>query len=433
MTCSRARSNIYKEQTMRLSKQQISAVTMSTIAFMVCFAVWMMFAVIGIPIKKQLNLNETEFGLLIAMPVLTGSLIRLPLGMWTDKFGGRIIFFILMLVSVIPIYLISYATQYWHFLVIGLFVGLVGGSFSVGIAYVARWFPKSQQGFAMGVFGAGNSGAALNKFVAPLILVAFGWRMVPQVYALTMLVIALFFWFLTSSDPTHKLSYKITVKEQLSVLKDVRVWRYCQYYSIVFGGYVGLSLWLTKYYVSEYGFDIKTAALLAAAFSLPGGMLRAAGGYLSDLFGAHTITWWVMWVSLLSLFLLSYPQTQFTISTVNGPYSFHIGLNPLCFTLLLFVVGIAFAIGKASVFKYIADDYPNNIGVVSGVVGLIGGLGGFILPIAFGVLVDLSGVRSSAFMLLFGVVWVSLMWMYFSEVRPYQLAKRNFNKLSKGS
>ncbi|MDQ5921480.1 MAG: Nitrate/nitrite transporter, partial [Pseudomonadota bacterium] len=215
---------------MRLSKQQISAVTMSTIAFMVCFAVWMMFAVIGIPIKKQLNLNETEFGLLIAMPVLTGSLIRLPLGMWTDKFGGRIIFFILMLVSVIPIYLISYATQYWHFLVIGLFVGLVGGSFSVGIAYVARWFPKSQQGFAMGVFGAGNSGAALNKFVAPLILVAFGWRMVPQVYALTMLVIALFFWFLTSSDPTHKLSYKITVKEQLSVLKDVRVWRYCQYY-----------------------------------------------------------------------------------------------------------------------------------------------------------------------------------------------------------
>ena len=217
------------------------------------------------------------------------------------------------------------------------------------------------------------------------------------------------------------------------MLKDVRVWRYCQYYSIVFGGYVGLSLWLTKYYVSEYGFDIKTAALLAAAFSLPGGMLRAAGGYLSDLFGAHTITWWVMWVSLLSLFLLSYPQTQFTISTVNGPYSFHIGLNPLCFTLLLFVVGIAFAIGKASVFKYIADDYPNNIGVVSGVVGLIGGLGGFILPIAFGVLVDLSGVRSSAFMLLFGVVWVSLMWMYFSEVRPYQLAKRNFNKLSKGS
>ena len=415
------------------TRQAWSVLIVSTFAFTVCFMVWMMFGVIGIPIKKQLGLNATQFGLLTAMPVLTGSLVRVPLGIWTDRYGGRIVMTLLMAATVPAIWLMAYATQYWQFLAIGLFVGLAGGAFSVGTPYVARWFRKDQQGLAMGVFGAGNSGAALNKFVAPLILVAFGWRMVPQVYALTMLVIALFFWFLTSSDPTHKLSYKITVKEQLSVLKDVRVWRYCQYYSIVFGGYVGLSLWLTKYYVSEYGFDIKTAALLAAAFSLPGGMLRAAGGYLSDLFGAHTITWWVMWVSLLSLFLLSYPQTQFTISTVNGPYSFHIGLNPLCFTLLLFVVGIAFAIGKASVFKYIADDYPNNIGVVSGVVGLIGGLGGFILPIAFGVLVDLSGVRSSAFMLLFGVVWVSLMWMYFSEVRPYQLAKRNFNKLSKGS
>src|SRR5512138_681961 len=148
-----------------LRTKGISVVTSSTVAFTVCFAVWMMFAVIGIPIKKQLGLNETEFGLLAATPVLTGSLIRLPLGMWTDKFGGRIVLFVLMISTVIPIYLISMATELWQFLVAGLFVGLAGGSFSVGIAYVARWFPKRQQGMAMGVFGAGNAGAALTKIV----------------------------------------------------------------------------------------------------------------------------------------------------------------------------------------------------------------------------------------------------------------------------
>ena len=121
-----------------VSRQQVSVLTASTISFTICFAVWMMFAVIGIPIKKTLGLSETEFGLLAAMPVLTGSLVRVPLGMWTDRYGGRIVFFLLMLATVIPIYLISYATEYWHFLTLALFVGLAGGSFSVVAVYVAR-------------------------------------------------------------------------------------------------------------------------------------------------------------------------------------------------------------------------------------------------------------------------------------------------------
>ena len=177
-----------------VSRQQVSVLASSTIAFTICFAVWMMFAVIGIPIKKSLGLSETEFGLLAAMPVLTGSLVRVPLGMWTDRFGGRVVFFFLMLSTVIPIYLISYATEYWHFLTLALFVGLAGGSFSVGTPYVARWFKRENQGFAMGIFGAGNSGSALTKFVAPVIVAAAGWQMVPKVYALVMLVTAIGFW-----------------------------------------------------------------------------------------------------------------------------------------------------------------------------------------------------------------------------------------------
>ena len=398
--------------------KQWSVLTASTIAFTVCFMVWMMFAVIGIPIRQSLGLNETQFGILIAMPVLTGSLIRLPLGMWTDRFGGRMVFFILMLSTVFPIWLISRATEFWHFLVTGLFVGIAGGSFTVGIAYCARWFPRERQGLAMGIFGVGNTGAAVTKLVAPGIVVAFGWAMVPQVYAVLMLATALLFWLFTYSDPAHTAGSKVTVREQLQALKDPTVWKLSQLYSIVFGGYVALSLWMTQYYIAEYGFGIEVAALLAAGFSIPGGLLRAVGGYFSDKYGAHFITWWVLWVALVCLFILSYPQTVFTIQTVTGPKTFHIGLNPVVFTVIMFTMGIAFAIGKASVFKYISDDYPKNIGVVSGVVGLAGGLGGFILPIMFGALVDITGVRTSAFMLMFGIVWVSLMWMYFTEVRP---------------
>jgi len=406
---------------LRNQRKAWSVLIVSTLAFTVCFMVWMMFGVIGIPIKKMLDLNATQFGLLMATPVLTGSLIRVPLGIWTDRYGGRVVMATLMAVTVPAIYLMSYATEYWHFLSIGLFVGLAGGSFSVGTPYVARWFPKNKQGTAMGIYGAGNSGSAVNKFVAPVILVAFGWAVVPQVYAAIMLAALALFWFFSYSDPAHLVPNNVSFKEQLKALKDPKVIKYCQYYSIVFGGYVALALWMVQYYVGEFGLDIRVAALLAACFSLPGGVLRAMGGVLSDKYGAHSVTWWVLWVSWICLFLLSYPQTDFTVMTVNGPSTFHIGLNVYVFTGLMFILGIAWAFGKASVFKYISDDYSHNIGAISGIVGLAGGLGGFVLPIMFGALMDLTGIRSSAFMLMYGVVWVSLIWMYWTEVRKTEV------------
>lgn len=406
-------------------RQAWSVLIVSTWSFTVCFMVWMMFGVIGIPIKKMLDLNATQFGLLTATPVLTGSLIRVPLGIWTDRYGGRIVMALLMAVTVPAIWLMAYATEFWHFLTIGLFVGLAGGSFSVGTPYVARWFPKSQQGMAMGIYGAGNSGSAVNKFVAPVILVAFGWAAVPQVYAAIMAGTVVLFWLFSHSDPSHRVPSNVKFTDQLKALKDPKVLKYCQYYSIVFGGYVALALWMVQYYIGEYGLDIRVAALLAACFSLPGGVLRAVGGWLSDRHGAHKVTWWVLWVSWICLFLLSYPQTDFTINTINGPQTFHIGLNVYAFTGLMFILGIAWAFGKASVFKYIADDYPKNIGAISGIVGLAGGLGGFVLPILFGALLDFTGIRSSAFMLMYGVVWVSLIWMYWTEVRSREVMGAN--------
>ena len=391
-----------------------SVLIVSTFAFTICFMVWMMFAVLGVPLQKILNLNETQTMILAATPVLSGSLIRVPLGIWTDKYGGRIVFFCLMIATVIPIFLMSYATQYWHFLVIGLFVGLAGGSFSVGTPYVARWFERDQQGMAMGIFGAGNAGSSLTKLIAPAIIAWAGWQMVPTVYAAIMLATAVLFWFFSYSDPKHLVPSNVTLASQLKLMKDPAVLRYCQLYSVVFGGYVALALWMVKYYVNEYGFDLAHAGFLAMCFSLPGGVLRAFGGYLSDKFGALKVTWAVMWVCWVAFFILSYPQTELVVQSTQGPKSFHLGLNATVFTVILFGVGIAMAVGKASVFKFIADEFPQDIGAVSGAVGLAGGLGGFFLPIMFGALVDLTGIRSTSFMLLYGTVCVSLVWMYFS-------------------
>jgi len=393
----------------------------STFAFMVCFVVWMMFGVLGIRIRQELGLNAFQFGLLTSTPVLTGAIFRLPLGLWTDRYGGRIVMTVLLAGCAIPVYLVSYAEALWQFLVIGLFLGLVGASFAVGTPYVSRFFSPERKGFAMGFFGAGTVGAAVNLFITPVLLETYGWRMVPKIYAVSLLVTAALFWLVAAPDPgAGQAGGKLA--DQFKVLKNPRVWRYCQYYSITFGGFTALSLWIPQYFQAEYKLTLVAASALAAGFSLPGAVLRAVGGGLADRFGAHKMTWWCLWVAWICLFLLSYPNTTLTVQTLHGPEAFHIYLPVWLFTLLLFVLGAMFAFGMASTFKYVADDFPDNMGVVTGIVGLAGGVGGFLLPLMFGAMADLLQIRSSCFMLLYGVVWVSLIVMYVAEVRKVEIS-----------
>ncbi|MEE8352659.1 MAG: MFS transporter [Rhodospirillales bacterium] len=400
-------------------KKQYTVLAMNTLAFTVNFAVWTMFAVIGIKIKAELNLNETEFGLLVATPILTGSLVRLPLGLLTDRYGGRIVYFIQMILVAVSTYGLAFADQFWEYLAIGLCVGLAGGSFAIGIAYTSAWFEKRRQGTALGIFGAGNAGAALNIFVAPLIIVAFGWRAVPTVYSLVMLVMAIVFWFCTYPDPQleeRKKSGKLpTLASMLEPLREPRVWRYGLAYYFVFGGFVALALWLPKYYMAEYGLGLTMAAFISLFFTLPSGVIRALGGWFSDKWGGDTVTWWVFWVSIVCLFFLSYPSTTFTIHGIKGDSSFDIHIGVVLFTILVFIVGIAQGIGKASVYRSLADHYSGNMGAVGGLVGVIGGLGGFTLPIMFGIAADATNVRSSAFMLMYAVLGGVMIWTWMAS------------------
>ena len=409
-------------------QKQWSVLSANTIAFAANFAVWTLFSILGIKIKQDLGLTETQFGVLIATPILTGSISRLPLGILTDLYGGRRVFTVLMLCIVPAIYSITLATAYWHYLLIGLFVGLAGGSFAVGIAYTSAWFEKERQGTAMGIFGAGNAGAAVTNLAAPLLIVAYGWNSVPIIYALCMLVIIVLFWLFTFEDPAHAdktiARKKLCLETQLAPLKEARVWRFGLYYYFVFGGFVALALWLPKYYIGQFNVDLKTASFLTLLFTLPSGLIRALGGWFSDKYGGRTINWWVFWICLLCLFFLSYPPTTMIIHGIEKDISVGIELTVVPFTVLVFIVGIAMGFGKASVYKVIHDYYPSQMGSVGGMVGVLGGLGGFTLPIMFGAAADYTDVRSSCFMLLYAVLAACMILMHYAIKAEKLKAKR---------
>ena len=401
---------------------QSRALWMSTIAFTVCFAVWTIFAIIGIQIKQELGLNETQFGLLVGTPILTGSLVRIFLGIWTDQYGGRRIYTVVMLAAAVATFLLVYAHTYVQILIAALGVGIAGGSFAVGIAYVSRWYPAQKQGTALGIFGAGNVGAAVTKFCAPFVLVAYGWQTTAQVWAAAIALMGIVFWFFTKEDPVEmarraKGERPRSAWLELEPLKNVQVWRFSLYYFFTFGAFVALSLWLPRYLIGVYKLDIETAGMLGAAYSIPASLFRIYGGVLSDRYGARRIMYWMFGVSALITFVLAYPPTDYVVQGINGPLHFHMATGVVTFTCLIFVLGFFMSLGKAAVYKHIPVYYPDNVGSVGGLVGMIGGLGGFVLPIAFGALNDLTGIWTSCFMLLFLIAGVSLVWMHFAIQR----------------
>ncbi len=401
---------------------QHRALGLSTIAFTVCFAVWTIFSIIGVQIKADLGLSDTQFGLLVGTPILTGSLSRIFLGIWSDQYGGRVVYLCVMIAAAIATFLLSYANTYEMMLIAALGVGLAGGSFAVGIAYVSRWYPSQKQGSALGIFGVGNVGAAVTKFTAPFVMVAFGWNTVAVVWAAALVVIAIIFWFTTKDDPVVVARRKEGKKPrstlmEIEPLKNIQVWRFSLYYFFVFGAFVALALWLPRYLVGVYGLDIKTAGLLAALYSIPASIFRAYGGKLSDRYGARRVMYWTFGVSVACTFLLSYPNTEYVVQGIEGPISFSVSMGLVPFVILVFILGFFMSLGKAAVYKHIPVYYPGHVGAVGGLVGMIGGLGGFVLPLAFGVMNDVTGIWTSNFMLLFVLVFIALMWMHLSILR----------------
>ncbi len=460
----------------------------NTLAFTVCFAAWMLNGVLitFLSSNQVFDWGPVEFGWLMGVPVLTGSLFRLPAGILTDKFGGKPVYGTLLLLSSVPMFLLSRADTFVEFLLAGFGFGLTGVSFAIGIAFTSVWYPRKLQGTALGIFGAGNAGAALTTLFAPTLLNNLtnngtnleGWRTLPIIYAAMLAAMGVIFFIFTNNKRPK--THDRTIGRMMTPLKDVRVWRFGLYYFLVFGCFVAFSQWLVPYFVNVYQLALVQAGIFAALFSFPSGVIRALGGWLSDKFGARKVMYWVLGSSALISFMLIVPkmevyspgkgvmakssgtvtrvtETEIVVGTrtypimknghefenlddnvvvfptksawqeavveegqqvnkkqllAKGVTKIYFQANVWIFAVLVILLGSIWGVGKAGVYKYIPDYFPEEVGVVGGMVGVLGGLGGFFCPIIFGYLLEYTGLWTSCWMFMVTVSAVCLLWMH---------------------
>ena len=460
---------------------------LNTLAFTICFAAWMFngVTVTFLVDNGAYDWNSVQVGWLLGIPVLTGAIFRLPVGILTDKYGGKWVFGGLLLLSAIPMFLLSYADSFWEFAFYSFGYGLTGAGFAVGIAYTSIWYDKDWQGRALGIFGAGNAGAALTTLFAPSILQNLTnngadidkWRMLPVIYAAILVLMAVVFIVFAQNK---KPETQRTMKKLLKPLGNIRVWRFGLYYFLVFGCFVAFSQWLMPYYVNVYYLPLVTAGILAAAFSFPSGVIRALGGWMSDKWGARKVMYWVLGSSVVISFLLIFPkmeiyspgngimakqagevthvsegriiaggveyelidrdetdfeeanrdfvfpkkeawqepvvevgqQVQKKELLASGETKIFFQANVWVFTFLVILLGSVWGIGKAAVYKHIPEYFPDEVGVVGGMVGVLGGLGGFFCPIIFGYLLDGTGLWTSGWMFTLFISAICLWWMH---------------------
>lgn len=464
------------------------ALFLNTTAFTVCFAVWMLNGVLVtfLASNQVFDWGPVEIGWLLGIPILTGSIFRLPAGMLTDKYGGKPVYGSLLLFCAIPMYLLSRAESFLDFALCSAGFGMAGVSFAIGIAYTSVWYPQERQGTALGIFGAGNAGAALTTLFAPTILNRLtddgahidGWRTLPIIYAVMLVIMALiFFLFADNKKPAAN---KKSFIAMLKPLRSMRVWRFGLYYFLVFGCFVAFSQWLVPYFVNVYYLPLVTAGILAAMFSFPSGVIRAAGGWMSDKWGARDVMYWVLGLSVAICFMLVIPKMEIlspgkgimamNSGIVTESTSTHIVLggkrydlktkdhsfedlddsllvfptksiwqepvvevgqqvarkqllakgvtriyfqaNVWIFAGLVILLGSIWGVGKAAVYKHIPDYFPDEVGVVGGMVGVIGGLGGFFCPILFGYLLEGTGLWTSCWMFVWVISVICLFWMH---------------------
>ncbi|PAM94785.1 MFS transporter [Flavobacterium sp. IR1] len=456
---------------------------LNTLAFTVCFACWTLNGVLVTFLVDNgiFHWSVVQVGWLLGIPILTGSIMRLPIGILTDKYGGKYVFSLLLLLCSIPLFLLPFADSFFMFALLSFLFGMVGTSFAVGIGYTSIWYPKEWQGRALGIFGMGNAGAAITTFLAPSLLNYFsiadaqnGWKTLPVIYGISLLVIGIAFLVFAENKKIENQTK--TISEMLQPLKSARVWRFGAYYFLVFGCFVAYSQWLLPNFMNVYQTSLVMGGLFATLFSLPSGVIRAFGGYLSDKYGARKVMYWVLGSSVVLSALLMIPKmeitttgpgvlatkkgiitnvskqniaidkTEFAIAQkkenksqnaifptttswqqvvvaenqsvkkkellAKGITVIKFDANMWVFLVLVILIGISWGIGKAAVYKHIPEYFPTEVGVVGGMVGMIGGLGGFFGPVIFSYLLTVTGIWSSSWIFILLFSTICLVWMH---------------------
>lgn len=394
------------------------ALIMATLAFAANFSVWTLFAVLGVHLSPQLDLSGTQYGLLVSSPIITGALLRFPVGILCQYVSTKVLFIVQMALLIPPLMMLNHIDTYQEYIITGLLLGISGVSFTIGISYVSSWFESRQQGTAMGIFGAGNSGAAITLLITPLVIDQWGLDMVGPVFSAGMIfMISLFAWLAPNTRKNTnalKKERRMSLAEHLRPLKSANVWMFGLYYYFVFGSFLALLLWLPQYYIEVYELSLPQAMGWTLMFATTSSLIRAIGGWYADQYGGRAVNWSVFWICVVCLFFLSYPPTTMVIHGVEKDVPVSVEINLWFFNLLILIIGLAQGFGRASVYKIINDYYPYQMGSVGGAVAMIGALGGFTLPILFGLAVDAGGVHTACFMLLYALAAACMVVMYFA-------------------
>lgn len=352
--------------------------------FDLSFMIWVLLGALGVTISESLGLSAAQKGLMVAIPILSGSLLRIPLGMLSDRFGGRRVGIGMLLVLFVPL-LIGWqaGTSLTALISVGLMLGVAGASFAVALPLASRWYPPEKQGLVMGIAAAGNSGTVVANLVAPRIAAIVGWH---NVLALTMIPLALVLlaFVLMAKDSPNR-APPLTVASYLGVLRVRELWWFCLFYSVTFGGYVGLSSFMPLLLRDQYQIAAVTAGYLTALAALAGSLLRPVGGYVADRIGG---------VRFLSVLLAGIGIAYLAAARLPGLTSM---------VVILVLAMVCLGLGNGAVFQLVPQCFRRQIGIATGMVGAIGGLGGFMLPTMLGQFKQSTGSFALGFVVLAGV------------------------------
>ena len=345
--------------------------TLALLAFTITFWAWNLVGPLAVRYSEELDLDATQTSLLIATPVLVGSVGRILTGALTDRFGGRLMFATLTAVTAVPVLLVALAgvlESYYLLLAFGFLLGIAGTTFAVGIPFVNAWYPPSKRGFATGLFGAGMGGTALSAFFTPRMVAWFGYVATHVIIAVALIIVAVLVWFLMRDSPAWKPNTDPVMPKLAAASKLAVTWQMAFLYAVTFGGFVAFSTYLPTYLKEVYAFDLAEAGSRTAGFAIAAVIARPVGGWLSDRIGPAT----VLCISLGGAAVMA------VVIAFQPPPELAAGTS---FVLMALALGL----GTGAVFTWVAQRAPaERVGSVTGIVGAAGGLGGFFPPLVMG-------------------------------------------------
>lgn len=355
-----------------MNNQRTTAIVMATFALALSFAIWSLISSQSTRFQDELGLSDTQTGIMIAVPVLLGSIFRIPMGLLTEKYGGRLIFFVLMIFTIIPVVGLSTANSFETVLAWGFLLGIAGTSFAIGVPFVSKWFPPEKQGLALGIYGMGNIGTAVANFTVPFLNTTVGPQETLYLYAAIMLLFAVLYYIsvrdvTTAGDPP-------TLQDSIQLIKTTSVvWTLSIFYFLTFGSFVAMGNYLPKLLVDLFHITKVDAGLKTAGFVVLATLCRPIGGYLADKLGGHRILNWVFIIIIVVASTLAVTSTFYPV------------------TIASLTLAVAAGLGNGAVFKLVPFYYKKQTGIVTGIAGAAGGIGGFFPPLLLGIIRQSTG------------------------------------------